>query len=477
MNNTFEKLQNFYYSKIDQVMNTSEKDLAFKLIYPILTNFLGFKEEWLKFEDRLDYSRKITDIIVNDKRGNQVIIELKKASVNLSNNHLEQLTNYLNTQNVSWGILTNGTEWILVNNDITNAKHFEKQVLRVRLDIKNQGELHPDSLKYFTYGSLFENGGITNYLKDIQQFKMYQYTGNDQSWNQYKTNLKKLAEFLIIKRNIYISPEKITKFDLLDFFRWFATTQSNSLKSKNSQKYKIKKKTLENLYRYFRSFCQKLYENRILHTNPFVDIKLGDLIEELNDIIDDDNEDNFEITAEVIRKIYDKLDEKRTPVREKLIFSLILLGVDRKELSNLTLKHFDGKHLTIPSSKGLRKIPLPEGIIKQITAYMEYRKEHRIKSEWLICKSTGTQLKEASISWVINNTIEELELPLSIERLQQFGIKQYVINTKDILSLVYLTGMDFTRFNNILSWEEICSLVKKDTKQLYKKHPFIEFLE
>ena len=70
------------------------------------------KKEW-----KTSKSRKYTDYILHYRGKDVLIIETKKLieNENLYDNHKDQLTNYLFDEDIEWGLLTNGREWILLN--------------------------------------------------------------------------------------------------------------------------------------------------------------------------------------------------------------------------------------------------------------------------------------------------------------------------------------------------------------------------
>lgn len=208
------------------VEGTSESDLIYHVIGPFLEK-LGYLKEWHKLEQRShSQSRKFMDLYINDKKGNHLVVEVKKNTKELIRDDLSQLYSYMKDKNCDWGILTNGNEWILVNKTIegNNENLFGNQnVFHIRLDYRRLGDFNPQKLKYFSYGSLFNKKGISNYFKDLQQFKVYHYNGNQRSWNQSSSTLNNLFEYLIMKNDAhYVHYANMPSYQVEGFFRWCA---------------------------------------------------------------------------------------------------------------------------------------------------------------------------------------------------------------------------------------------------------------
>ncbi|WP_393959103.1 type I restriction enzyme HsdR N-terminal domain-containing protein [Priestia megaterium] len=469
-----------FLTKIEELMDTPENNIAFQVILPILTEHLGYKTDWLQMEGKLDKSLRKPDIIIDDKMGKKLIVEIKKPNRTLNSKDIEQVATYLSISNVEWGILTNGLEWILINHStLRDAKFIDKVVAKVKLNFnKPQGDEHPKNLKYFSYIYLFEKE-FTRYQRDLQQFKIYQYTeGKDTSWNQYKSAVKRLAEYMEERRNYYLELDKLHLNDFIDYFKWLASNPSNSNRSLNkhsTNEKKLKEATVKSQYRYLRTFFKRLNEKKFYSSNPLEFVTAKDIINRLGDIVIPKEKDKLEVTHEIIESVFEQFEKGHNPLRDRLMFSLILIGLDRKEVSQLREKDFNYETLIITDTVKTRKLKLPLGLSQLINEYLVFKKQKQIKSDYLICKSSGEPLKEGSISWTINNAIKEVS-DLNLEKIQQYLIRQYIIDTKDVISLVYLTGFDFSKISHILSWDEVSNLANNGSR-LFKKHPFNSFFE
>jgi len=469
-----------FLTKIEELVDTSENNIAFQVILPMLTELLGYKIEWVQMEGKLDESLRKPDIIINDKLGRRLIVEIKKPDRNLNSRDIEQVAGYLNISNVEWGILTNGLEWILINHStLRDAKFIDKVVTRVKLNFnKPQGDEHPNNLKYFSYTYLFEKE-FTRYQRDLQQFKIYQYTkGKDTSWKQYRSAVKRLVEYMEQYRNYYLELDKLHLNDFLDYFKWLASNPSNSNRSLNkhsNNKNRLKEGTVKTQYRYLRTFFKRLNEKKFYSSNPLEFVTVNDIVDRLGDLVIPKEKETLAVTPEIIEAIFSQFDTGYNPLRDRLTFSLILLGLDRKEIAQLKEKDFEHGILTITDKVKTRNLKLPLGLSQLINEYRIFKKQKQIKSDYLICKGSGEPLKEGSISWTINTAIKQVS-DLNLEKIQQYLIKQYIIDTNDVISLIYLTGFDFSKISHVLSWDEVSNLASNDSR-LFKKHPFNSFFE
>lgn len=181
-----------YLSHIQEIQETSESNLSMHVIEPILIEELGYKKEFISKEERSENSRKHFDIEYNDALGNRIIVECKKANKKLTNEDIEQITGYINSQGIEWGILTNGYKWLLVNNSIKEAGRVNDKVI-FTYDMTKSSK-SSDFHEFFSFECIFKNCNI-NYSKLIHQFKIYKKFP-DSSWVQYRSNLNLLCRFM-----------------------------------------------------------------------------------------------------------------------------------------------------------------------------------------------------------------------------------------------------------------------------------------
>jgi|GEM_PF-6527548 len=104
----------------------NEANTSKKLVVPFL-NKLGFAEEYLYFEEAVVKGKAIADITIKVNGRIIMFVEVKKASnKTIDTKDLHQITSYLNSKVVEWGILTNGKDYVLVNNEIRGDIKIKK---------------------------------------------------------------------------------------------------------------------------------------------------------------------------------------------------------------------------------------------------------------------------------------------------------------------------------------------------------------
>jgi site-specific recombinase XerD len=465
----YRNLVDSFLPTFEEVTGTSESNLIYHVVAPILEN-LGYLREWHKLEPRTHAkSRKFMDLYINDKKGNHLVVEVKKDTRDLTRGDLSQLDTYMKDTNCVWGILTNGKEWILVNRMINgnNDNLFGNQnVFHIKLDYRRQGDFNPQKLKYFSYESLFRNNGITNYFRDLQQFKVYQFNGNQRSWNQWNSTLNNLFEYLIIKHDGNYA--HIQNFQVEGFFRWCAEKAKTRGKKISSNYAKVR-------YHLLSTFYNRLHEDGTYPNHPLNTIELNQLLMDLEDIILEPNEvDEIEIHI-TIKKTFELMDSSRNAIRNKLIFSLMIFGLDRDEIVNITwddVKEVKGKKYLIIQGQNIRKFPL-EHIPKINELISEYEKELKlkgIKSKWFVCKDKGKPLSYEAIDYIVNRAGLKKVSNLSIEKIQQNVIKTLLTETRDVFTILYLRNLNISRIDSLVKWEEIEKF--SDLKKMIKKHPF-----
>ena len=471
----YKNLEYGFYEKFEKVVGTSEANLIYHVVGPFLER-LGYKREWHELEPRShNRSRKFVDLYINDRKGNQLVIEVKKSTKQLTKDDLSQLDTYLKDKNCHWGILTNGNEWILVNRTIkgNNDNLFGNQtVFHIKLNHRKKGDFHPEKIEYFSYKSLFDKHGITNYFRDLQQFKVYQYNGNDRSWSQFKSAVNHLIQYLIFKNEGYYA--NLQSYQFKDFLRWCVKKETAENKAKESY--------LRSRFRFLNAFYTNLSQDGTFNNNPLSTIDIKDLLNELEDIIADPSNNEEEDIHEVIQKTFEFMSSKRDAIRNKLIFSLMIFGLDREEIVSLKWddiiddKKTNKKKYLIVTGKRKRKLPLD--IIPKIRGLLEsyelQLKNKGIRKKWMVCKSNGEPLSYYAIDYIINQQGIRKVSKLSIEQIQQYIIKTLLRETKDLFTILYLRDLNLGQIESLLEWKDIEQ--NSDFKKLVKKHPFQDIL-
>lgn len=476
LNYDYRKEVNEFIPLLEDIKETSESNISMHIIEPILINVLNYKKEWLTKEKRSDNSRKHFDILITDNKRNKILIECKKASIKLNNEHLEQLTNYMNSQNIEWGILTNGYEWILVNNLFKDIKHIADRIL-FEVDIRSRNMMKtPNNMKYYTYESLFCNNGIINYVKLIIQYNICK-RHNMSSWPNYKCALLKFSEYLMEENNfLYVEMDRIQNYQFIQFYRWYVQQETHKKKNKSSKNIKLKPTTVKNLYRYINNFYLTLFEQGYFKINPFSSMDLNIVMNELDDVIDwsTNKELSLQDISIIVEKTYELLKGTRDAERNMVVFLLFIYGLNRKEIVALKNQDICDDYINIRGEKFQRKIPMSNNLREQIKIYMQYKKKKKLKNEKFICTSNGKKINAQSLSEVINEKVKLINYNINIEKIQQFIYKEYVNKGKDIFSILYLTNLDVSNLKRFITNEDIKKMGRPE--KLLNKHPFRDML-
>lgn len=196
---------------------------------------LGYDEDKFDYEHplcRVENKNKHTDIFIPIENELGMFVETKRYSKDLNYDDMRQLIEYMDLKSqITWGILTNGRQIILISNGINVDLDFKKDYLkRVVFNI----EMNPATkqfknakyIKYFTMESIFVTH-VTNYYKAIAQF-LAKHSISKESENKYKNTLWRFFDYYISNVNNeykvfdgrpYAPLEEITDKNFVDFLK------------------------------------------------------------------------------------------------------------------------------------------------------------------------------------------------------------------------------------------------------------------
>ena len=209
-----------YRTLVDSRINESEDDLILHAVMPLL-NDLGYELDYCKIQKRAVMTGKITDIFFHDAKDNKLIVEVKKATEKIDKKHLFQLSAYLNSLEVEWGIITNGYEWILLNNKIkeTDLRGLQDRIVfHVDLRKNRVGPSNGNNIKKFCYEWVFKSK-ISYYYKLLQQYKVYLLNQGrlESSFNTYRGTLNRFINYMIYRYNRFYSFSNLEISEFIDF--------------------------------------------------------------------------------------------------------------------------------------------------------------------------------------------------------------------------------------------------------------------
>ncbi|MFR7934313.1 MAG: type I restriction enzyme HsdR N-terminal domain-containing protein [Clostridium perfringens] len=356
------KIQKIYKNLPD---DSTEEDVKIHVVVDML-QILGYKKEWMKFEAREKERKGVTDILVNLPRGEKIIVEVKSKKSILNDDSKGQLLNYLTNRDSRWGILTNGNQFLLVDNTLKVIRNIDKYFLEVSLD--NNCKMNLILFKFFSYKYIFD-------LKTTQYFEFYK---------SYAIN--KFIDRKSIIESQYRSACYI-------FFNYIGNKEYNTLELSldNFENMVLKnnwsKETIKNKYRYIRAFLDYLEKEKYIEKNRFDLYGLKKIIEKVES---KELKSNINLDSSIIDKMknyYVGIDSKNQVIVLLFLYTLnyeLIINLKRDDYSDGFIKY------------NSRKIKLPVYINDAIKKHLEYLKKKKIKSDYLLNNRYGGKYKKIS---------------------------------------------------------------------------------
>lgn len=384
-----------YREIYNNMKGRSEETVKIQVVLPLLRT-LGFDVNWVEAEKQVKSKRNIVDLCYHLPQSKEKFyVEVKAPDVDLKDKELEQLSNYQNITNMTWGLLTNGRELILLNHKIDGHVN-EKLVLYVNL-FEN---LDIDKFKYLTYESIYKTK-VTNYFSYLTQFKIYFKEGKfelgkeSMSWKQYNSTIKTFFNYLIDEVS-YLNLESIRIEDFKNYIR-IGQELRGELYSKSA---------ICNKFRHISSLLMSLYRNKIITQNPYANIDEDEALIDLEFI---EKKEFVPLSDEEIGEIYEAMIHTREIERNMLLLDFIFnLPIRNQELSNLKISDIDIDNMVLQVSD--RELPITAQLIKRLKKYLDERLIRGIESQYVFCRkyrSSIDKMSEASISDLINEAVNK----------------------------------------------------------------------
>ncbi|AGK97609.1 type I restriction enzyme HsdR N-terminal domain-containing protein [Clostridium pasteurianum] len=178
--------------KRERLMVQNEKTVQ-NIIVTKFLEILGYNDEWYIYENDLYNSKLYSDISICIDRNKSLllIVEVKNSNISINDDELEQLSRYMNAKKAEWGIITNGNDFILYNNDIDG--NIDERVVW-KYNLSNNKNIQ--YVRYFSYEYIFKKK-VSNFFKYIRQFEVYFLENNKaSSLKGYKGTLYYFFDFL-----------------------------------------------------------------------------------------------------------------------------------------------------------------------------------------------------------------------------------------------------------------------------------------
>lgn len=159
-------------TRMGELRTYVEENIKNHVVVPIFLQELGYNTRKLDFEVKtfdgrsdITYYEQNKPIIVVETKG----LEQKNKEQRILDRDKKQILDYLTgyEERIVWGILTNGFDYYLFNNDIQGLID-DKIVFHLSLNQKSGWKY----VKYFSYENIFDSK-VSNFLADVARFKMF----------------------------------------------------------------------------------------------------------------------------------------------------------------------------------------------------------------------------------------------------------------------------------------------------------------
>lgn len=456
----------------EKFKNTNEENIKNHVVTRFL-EMLGYNAFDFYYEHQLYHRNGRADIAIKINDYTFLYVEVKSPYNKLDIKEQAQLASYLFDRGLEWGILTNGRNYILFNNNITSLPNPNRSVyldkVVFNIDIFNKTQL--ENIKYFSKESIFDTK-VSNYFRDIAQYKALKYPNGGSSWNVYKGTLYNFFKYYVKQQGKYRNLEQIRVDEFEEFLSYEKTFKNETKKGKRINSVD----TFENKYSHIRSFYQTMKKYNKISSHHFEEEKKK-LIQNF-DIEEKKQEVNHVLNNENISLILDFYSNQKDAIRNKTIFLLCLaFGLERSTLIKLNTSNIRNNKLILDN----RELVLPPVLEKTINELIIENKQKNIRNGYLFNTKYNKQYKVItegtinSIFDVLRKINKEFSV-LSPSFIRTNLIKRLFYNGYSIEEIVYLTGTDLVSLSKIISYEEILEQIKAKNKKGNKNHPFKEFL-
>lgn len=458
----------FVSEKIKQMGNLKEENVKIHIVLPIL-NSLGFNKGIFDYEYTRDHKNKIVDMAwIYNK--DMIYIEVKRGDKSITKSNVKQLTDYIVSKNISWGLLTNGKRYILINKDIDCIGFGEKISMdRIALDVSYDDK--KSKINYLSIENIMDNKSA-DYFKDIAQFSVYYLaeTKNESSWRQYRCTLNNFVEYLIKKYGKYKSLNNISFEDYIDY--WMnKIVIDNEIKSLN---------TFMTQYSHISSMFRTLHENGKITNNNFAYITTKEVEDSYNSLcrIENTNDNIFVLNKKFIEEAINVLNTKRDSNRNIIILLLsVYCGITRSEIESIKWEDVDFKKGTMKLRS--RTIPLPKSIIEKLNILSKDYKKKKVKTPNVFYRYYNekyTAITVCAINYIFDTLKDSFWSKCSLERICSSLILMLYKNGYSIEEISYLTGKKLSILGNSIPYDEMIKGIRLDKPRKERKHPFAEVL-
>lgn len=432
----------------------SHEDIRFHLL-PKILEILGYTEDGISIRNEKTQFKDRIDMCLSINRKSCLIIEIKKCNekVNLMDlETLRQITSYMHYEAVKWGIITDGSRFILINTRIDYENSIEEQiVLDVDLKCKGNGG-KKEYIKYFSKESIFDSKK-TDYFKEIAQYKAY-IKPKLETWKRYEGTLYNFFDYLSINKSEFISLDNI-KNNLIDEY------------IKNGKKRSTK--TIRNIQTHIHGFLEEHRKRgKIVKNNFIIDVGI------MNKYDNDKKEKGipFVLSKESVGNIWDELQKKDDKYK---LFYLLNIGTarTRREIWGLKWKDIKINKSNVKIRFG-KSIITFEGKIQELVERLYPKREKELKEFPYvfngIYKKSKRHLKDNNATEVYNDIKKTLGYErFSIEEVNAQLILLMFYSNYSIEEIVYITGKNLKNLSKYINEEDIVTRITKSNNKTIQR--------
>lgn len=469
------KIENVLNNYLSLPKDANEENIKIHIVLEIL-EFLGYKKGSFEFEYSSISGR--CDILIKITNTDRLIVETKRKNYSITEDDCIQLCTYLTTQNIEWGILTNGNEYFLINSYIkgtpkqkiclycqllyeqsTNMWNLSKKYNYLLLDYLSLDNIFKKhSTKYFTYYSSYINN--------------YDETRTLQSIKQYSSSIFRFINY--ISKNYNYCDEGLLSMSTL--------TQYMNDYCKNKS---YKKDTIINSCRYLISFLKYLELNSILQTKYFVNFNYNEFLSilEFNDTCSKSDSISIE-EAQLLLNYFDNSPRNFAGLRNKIILNLLLyVAPSIDSILNINTGDIDFKRGFIKINN--INVPLNPKLKDDLFIYLKERNKLKPKINNLFFTKYRNKFNTLSSFTIINNINESFnqinsltdsrKKDLNISNIQRSVIENMLKNDFSLEEISIITGKNISSLSKYLTDDILKKRLKNINKSLNsKKHPYYE---
>jgi len=458
-------------------LDVNEETIKIKVVLELL-KVLNYNDDDFRYE--VNTNKKCKDkrvdisIPIFNKEKDTFYVEVKRKNLELLEEDIRQIVSYLHDKHIEWGLLTNGNHYILIN-DKLDAPPSEKVVLEyflVNIPTGISRTANKSVYEHLKLESIFINK-TTNYFLLLKEFwldSIKKSNISSSSKAQYYSACIMFINYLISTKKTY----DINNFNIINFKDFIIST--NDIKNN-----KYKKHSVISKYNYILKFVNFLESRNKINFNSFKNFDINDFIATLD--LKSNTPLESSITNEEVQLILNYYNTQSNATRNKLLFLLILSGLeidDILELKDDDIK-FQSNHIKVKNKKYLltkNMKPLFEELIK-------YKSANKIRCDYIFYRKYNGKYKNfgyTTLNDIINVTFSKLNLDndrkqqLNIKSIKASLIRELYKTGYSLEEISYLLNLSIPSIITYLDEKDIMQKGLGSLKKVEKNHPYINFL-